>query len=94
MTDYQLTRDAAGNITTRYDKMLRDLRDDYEDELVVGSLIKYYNLCSVLVKDEGGMDMGVDEDLLWAIERILQDYMSTSEFNAWMSTRGKQDESQ
>jgi len=94
MTDYQLTRDAAGNITTRYDKMLRDLRDDYEDELVVVSLIKYYNLCSVPVKDEGGMDMGVDEDLLWAIERILQDYMSTSEFNAWMSTRGKQDESQ
>ena len=94
MNDYQLTRDAAGNITTRYDKMLRDLRDDYEDELVVLSLIKYYNLCSVLVKDEGGMDMGVDEDLLWAIERILQDYMSTSGFNAWMSTRGKQDESQ
>jgi len=94
MTDYQLTRDAAGNITTRYDKMLRDLRDDYEDELVVVSLIKHYNLCSVPVKDEGGMDMGVDEDLLWAIERILQDYMSTSEFNAWMSTRGKQDESQ
>jgi len=94
MNDYQLTRDAAGNITTRYDKMLRDLRDDYEDELVVVSLIKYYNLCSVPVKDEGGMDMGVDEDLLWAIERILQDYMSTSVFNAWMSTRGKQDESQ
>jgi len=94
MNDYQLTRDAAGNITTRYDKMLRDLRDDYEDELVVVSLIKYYNLCSVPVKDEGGMDMGVDEDLLWAIERILQDYMSTSGFNAWMSTRGKQDESQ
>jgi len=95
MNDYQQTRDAAGNITTRYDKMLRDLRDDYEDELVVASLIKYYNLCSVLVKDEGGMDMGVDEDLLRAIERILQGYMSTfAEFNAWMSTRGKQDESQ
>ena len=38
------------------------------------------------------MDMGVDEDLLWAIERILQDYMSTPEFNAWMSTKGKKDE--
>jgi hypothetical protein len=30
------------------------------------------------------MDKGVDEDLLWAIERILQDFMSTSDFNAWM----------
>jgi hypothetical protein len=32
-----------------------------------------------------------DEDLLWAIERILQDFMSTSDFNAWMlSVKDKQ----
>ena len=84
MSDYQLTRDAAGNITTRYGNMLRNLSEDYEDEMVVASLTKYYKLCSVSVKDEGGMDMGVDEDLLWAIERILQDYMSTSDFNDWV----------
>ena len=86
MSDYQLTRDAAGKVTTQYGQMLKNLEDDFEDEIVVLSLMNYYNLCSVPVKDEGGMDMGVDEDLLWAIERILQDYMSTSDFNAWRLT--------
>ena len=90
MSDYQLTRDAAGNITTRYGNMLRNLADDFEEEIVVCSLMKYHSLCSVPVKDEGGMDMGVDEDLLWAIERILQDFMSTPDFNDWMLTvKGK-----
>ena len=32
--------------------------------------------------------MGVDEDLLWAIERILQDFMATPDFNDWMLTKG------
>ena len=31
MSDYQLTRDAAATITTRYEKMLRNLSDDYYD---------------------------------------------------------------
>ena len=90
-TDYNVTRSAANKITDRFSNMLRDLEDDFEEEIVVVSLMKYYNLCSVPVKDEGGMDMGVDEDLLWAIERILQDFMSTSDFNAWMlSVKDKQ----
>jgi hypothetical protein len=79
MTEYVATK-----ITDRFSSMLRNLEDDFEEEIVVCCLMKYYNLCSVPVKDEGGMDMGVDEDLLWAIERILQDFMSTSDFNAWM----------
>lgn len=85
MSDYNVTRISATQVTDRFSRMLRDLEDDFEEEMVVRSLMKYYNLCSVHVKDEGGMDMGVDEDLLWAIERILQDYMSSSDFNAWMS---------
>jgi hypothetical protein len=86
MTDYNVTRSAATQVTDRFSRMLRDLEDDFEEEIVVCSLMKYHSLCSVPVKDEGGMDMGVDEDLLWAIERILQDYMSPSDFNAWMLT--------
>ena len=84
MSDYNVTRRVATKITDRFSSMLRNLEDDFEEEIVVCCLMKYYNLCSVPVKDEGGMDMGVDEDLLWAIERILQDFMSTSDFNAWM----------
>ena len=85
-SDYNVTRSAANQVTERFSRMLRDLEDDFEEEIVVCSLMRYYNLCSVPVKYEGGMDMGVDEDLLWAIERILQDYMSTSDFNAWRLT--------
>jgi hypothetical protein len=81
MSDYNVTRSAANQVTDRFSRMLRDLEDDFEEEIVVCSLMKYYNLCSVPVKDEGGMDMGVDEDLLWAIERILQDFMATPDFN-------------
>ncbi len=90
MSDYNVTRSAANQVTERFSRMLRDLEDDFEEEIVVWSLMKYHNLCSVPVTDEGGMDMGVDEDLLWAIERILQDFMATSDFNDWMLTvKGK-----
>ncbi len=90
MSDYNVTRSAATQVTERFSRMLRDLEDDFEEEIVVWSLMKYHNLCSVPVTDEGGMDMGVDEDLLWAIERILQDFMATSDFNDWMLTvKGK-----
>jgi len=86
MSDYNVTRRVATKITDRFSNMLRNLEDDFEEEIVVCSLMKYYNLCAVPVTDEGGMDMGVDEDLLWAIERILQDFMDPSDFNAWMLT--------
>lgn len=86
MSDYNVTRDAANQVTERFSRMLRDLEDDFEEEIVVCSLMKYYSLCSVPSEDEDGMDMGVDEDLLWAIERILQDFMATPDFNDWMIT--------
>ena len=70
--------------------MLRNLEDDFEEEFVVCSLMNYYNLCSVPVTYKDGVDMGVDEDLLWAIERILEDFMAPSDFNDWMLTlKGK-----
>ena len=73
MSDYNMTRDAAATITDRFSGMLRRLQDDYEDEIVVVSLIKYY----YIVKDNG------DEDLLKAIERVLQEYMVDIDYLRW-----------
>ena len=86
MSDYNVTRDAAGKITKQFDKMLRNLVDDYEDEMVVVSLMKYYDLCCKPNKDEGGELIDPDTSILEAIERVLEDYMSTYDYNAWMLT--------
>ena len=77
MSDYNVTRDAAGKITTRFDKMLRNLVDDYEDEIVVVSLMRYYNLC---------LDNN-DASILEAIERVLEDFMCTADYSDWLLTR-------
>jgi len=77
MSDYNVTRDAAGKITTRFDKMLRNLTDDYEDEIVVVSLMRYYNLC---------LDNN-DASILEAIERVLEDFMCTADYSDWLLTR-------
>ena len=87
MSDYKQTRDAARMITSRFDKtlrnltdnMLRNLTDDYEDEMVVVSLMKYYNLC--LDND--------DTTILEAIERVLEDYMCAADYSAWLLGRNK-----
>ena len=79
MSDYKQTRDAAGIITSRFDKMLQNLTDDYEDEMVVVSLMKYYNLC--LDND--------DPTILEAIERVLEDYMCAADYSAWLLGRNK-----
>lgn len=77
MGDYKQTRDAAGTVTSRFDKMLRNLTDDYEDEIVVVSLMRYYDLC--LDNNDGS--------ILEAIERVLEDYMCTADYNDWLLTR-------
>ena len=90
MSDYQLTRDAAGKVTTRYEKMLRDLADEFVDNVTVASLMDSYDLFSKPDKDEGGCEIEVDYDLLAAIEKVLGEvYMSKSDFNVWMLTRGE-----
>ena len=88
MTDYNMTRDAAATITDRFSNMLRELEDDYEEEVVVVSLMKYHALCSKPNKIDNtrGEYIDPDEDLLWAIERVLADYMTSADFNAWMLT--------
>lgn len=70
---------AAGMITSRYSKILQNLIGDFEDEMVVVSLMKYYNLC---------LDNG-DPTILEAIERVLEDYMCTADYSAWLLGRNK-----
>ena len=77
MSDYKQTRDAAGMVTSRFDKMLRNLTDEYEEEMVVVSLMRYYNLCL----------NNNDVSILEAIERVLEDYMCTADYNDWLLTR-------
>lgn len=76
MSDYNMTRTAAGKIVSRFANMLEDLEDDYEEEIVVVSLVKYYDLC-----DD-------DEDLLWAIRRVLADYMTPQQLDEWNKRKG------
>ena len=88
MSDYNVTRTIAGKITDRFSNMLRELEDDYEEEVVVVSLMKYHALCSKPTKIDNtrGEYIDPDNDLLWAIERVLSEYMTGADFNAWMLT--------
>lgn len=74
MSDYNLTRSVAGQVVTRFASMLEDLEDDYEEEIVVASLMKHHMLVSTEYDDE---------DLLWAIDRVLRDYMAPSQYAEW-----------
>lgn len=87
MSDYNVV---SNDLTDRFTAMLDDYKTDFEEEIVVVSLMKYYDLCSKFTKIDNTVDEGVDhdEDLLWAIERVLQDYMTTSDFDSWVRTRG------
>jgi hypothetical protein len=78
-------------VTDRFDKtlrnltdnMLRNLTDDYEDEMVVVSLMRYYDLC---------LDNN-DDSILEAIERVLEDYMYPADYSDWLLIRkGETDE--
>jgi len=83
MSDYKTTRDAARTITTRYEKMLRSLSEDYQDEMVVVSLMNHYQLCSVPNTHEDGIEIDLDDTILVAIERVLEYYMPPSHFKDW-----------
>ncbi len=47
MSDYKQTSYAAGIITSRYSDMLKRLGDDYEDEMVVVSLMNT-TICALI----------------------------------------------
>lgn len=87
MSDYKIV---SNDLTDRFTAMLNDYKADFEEEIVVFSLMRYYDLCSNPVKIDNtvGEYIDPDEDLLWAIERVLQDYMTTHDFDSWLVTRG------
>jgi len=88
MSDYKQTRDVSGRVVSRFSTMLKNLQDDYEEEIVVVSLMQYYDMCAKPDKIDNSSDViEPDEDLLWAIERVLADYMTSSDFSSWLLTR-------
>ena len=79
MSDYNLTRSVAGEVVTRFASMLEDLEDDYEEEIVVVSLMRQYRWAT----EEA------DEDLLWAIDRILQEFLTPDQYSWWEKEKRK-----
>jgi hypothetical protein len=76
MSDYNQTRTVSGEVVSRFANLLRNLEDDFEEEIVVNCLVKYHRMCSKS-----------DEDLLWAIERILQDFMTPDQYSGWSKNK-------
>lgn len=89
MSDYNLYLRRDGKLIDRFSQMVQNFRDDFEEEIVVVTLLNYYDMCSKPDKIDNTRDEYIDpdEDLLWAIERVLQDFMTTDEFNAWKTAR-------
>jgi hypothetical protein len=79
MNDYDETRKASSRIAERFSQTLRNLKDDFEADIVVVSLMESYEM----------VDEDEDEDLLWAIDRVLTFYMTPSEYNLWLNGRNK-----
>lgn len=51
---------------------------DNNDSIVIKTLVDYYRLCST--PDD---DIEYDEELLRAIERVLEDFMTKEQFDEW-----------
>jgi len=87
MGEYDKTRDAARVVIEKYEGVLRRLQDDYEHEIVVAVLVRYHDLVSKPDKiDNSDMVIEPDEDLLWAIERVLEDFMTPAQFYDWRTS--------
>ena len=68
MSDYKVV---SHDLKDRFSAMLDDYKGDFEEEIVVASLMSHYD------RNEG------DTDLLWAIDRVLSDYMAPLDYLAW-----------
>ena len=66
----------------RFEKMMLDHLEDYQEEIVVLSLMKYYDL---LAKGPDYVEFYYDIGI--AIERVLEDYMTHYDFELWKKTR-------
>ena len=60
MSDYKQTRDASGVITSRFANMLRNLKDDYEDEVQMNITLDTDELGIWLIEEtpDGPQQMG------------------------------------
>lgn len=67
----------------RFEKMLAQHLEDYQDEMVVISLMKYYDHLAkdLIAQEDFYYDIGI------AIERVLEDYMTHYDFELWKKTR-------
>jgi len=79
MTNYDETRKASSRIAERFSQALRNLKDDFEDDIVVISLMESYKM----------VEEYEDEDLLWAMDRVLEFYMEFSDYKLWLKERSK-----
>lgn len=71
------------------EKTLKHLMDYYEDEIIVRCLVNYYDMCKKPTRIDNTFNEFIepDQDLLWAIERVLQDFMTYNQFEEWRKNR-------
>jgi len=63
-----------------------ELGVDVIENIVVEELKDYYNLCNVPNKIDCSDDViDPDQDLLQALDRVLQEYMTAHEYEQWRS---------
>ena len=79
MSDYNIYLRRDGTLTDRFSKMVEEYLNDFEEEITVVTLLNYYSVCSK--SDEQ------DDDLLWAIDMVLQQFMPSADYNAWSVAR-------
>jgi len=61
-----------------------ELGVDVIENIVVEELKDYYNLCNVPNKIDCSDDViDPDQDLLQALDRVLQEYMTAHEYEQW-----------
>jgi len=63
-----------------------ELDVDVIENIVVEELKDYYNLCNVPNKIDCSDDfIDPDQDLLRALDRVLQEYMTAHEYEQWQA---------
>jgi hypothetical protein len=61
---------------------------DQVDAIVIEELQEAYRMNSLINYDEGGVDIGPDEQLLQSIKVVLQYSMPSAEYEAWEKHNG------
>ena len=78
-------------INRALDNMAEDFRNlllNYDLEIVAWSLMKYYDLVSKPDKVDNSSDvLEPDYELMAAIDRVLQDYLTSKEYTEWRNSR-------